>query len=186
MAIDNDKRQQFLAKFISDLGTTVAAGNVAIGHHLGLSEVLVGMPATAGELANRAAPEASDAERVIRGEMRAGWLDGEAVQAVLQAAGHRVRRRASLPSGLTAREAEVLARLGQGRSNPEIAAELHVSRKTISSHVEHIYTKLGVKTRTEAALFAMRHCLIGTGDEPACMAMTSGRRQTCPWTAGAS
>jgi DNA-binding CsgD family transcriptional regulator len=97
-----------------------------------------------------------------------------------------VRRRASLPSGLTAREAEVLARLGQGRSNPEIAAELHVSRKTISSHVEHIYTKLGVKTRTEAALFAMRHCLIGTGDEPACMAMTSGRRQTCPRTAGAS
>jgi HD-GYP domain-containing protein (c-di-GMP phosphodiesterase class II) len=115
---------------------------------------------------HRAALEAGDAERVMRGEVRAGRLDGDAVQAVLKAAGHRVRRRAGLPSGLTAREAEVLVRLGQGRSNPEIAAELHVSRKTISSHVEHIYAKLGVKTRTEAALFAMRHGLIGMADEP--------------------
>ena len=100
----------------------------------------------------------------MRGEVRAGRLDGDAVQAVLQAAGHRVRRRAGLPSGLTARAAEVLVRLGQGRSNPEIAAELQVSRKTVSTHLEHIYTKLGVKTRTEAALFAMRHGLIAAGD----------------------
>jgi DNA-binding NarL/FixJ family response regulator len=58
----------------------------------------------------------------------------------------------------------VLLRLGQGRSNPEIAAELHVSRKTVSTHLEHIYTKLGVRTRTEAALFAMRHGLVGATD----------------------
>ena len=109
--------------------------------------------------------EASDAERTMRDEARAGRLDGDAVQAVLKAAGHRPRRRAALPSGLTAREAEVLVRLGQGRSNPEIAAELHVSRKTVSSHLEHIYAKLGVKTRTEAALFAMRHGLTGVAGE---------------------
>jgi len=60
----------------------------------------------------------------------------------------------------------VLVRLGQGRSNPQIAAELHVSRKTVSSHLEHIYAKLGVKTRTEAALFAMRHGLITTAANP--------------------
>ncbi|MGE5289819.1 MAG: HD domain-containing phosphohydrolase [Micromonosporaceae bacterium] len=114
----------------------------------------------------RPALDAGDAERTMREEVRAGRLDGDAVQAVLEAAGHRVRRRAGLPSGLTAREVEVLVRLGQGRSNPEIAAELHVSRKTVSSHLEHIYTKLGVKTRTEAALFAMRHGLIGTAGEP--------------------
>jgi HD-GYP domain-containing protein (c-di-GMP phosphodiesterase class II) len=115
---------------------------------------------------HRGALEAGDAERVMRSEVRAGRLDGDAVQAVLEAAGHRLRRRAGLPSGLTAREAEVLVRLGQGRSNPEIAAELHVSRKTVSSHVEHIYAKLGVKTRTEAALFAMRHGLIGMAGNP--------------------
>ncbi|MGD0683691.1 MAG: LuxR C-terminal-related transcriptional regulator [Streptosporangiaceae bacterium] len=59
----------------------------------------------------------------------------------------------------------MLVRLGQGKSNPEIAAELHVSRKTVSTHLEHVYAKLGVKTRTEAALFAMRHGLIeATGE----------------------
>jgi DNA-binding CsgD family transcriptional regulator len=114
---------------------------------------------------HRPALEAGDAERTMRDEVRAGRLDGDAVQAVLEASGHRVRRRAGLPSGLTAREAEVLVQLGQGRSNPEIAAELHVSRKTVSSHLEHIYAKLGVKTRTEAALFAMRHGLTGAAVE---------------------
>jgi HD-GYP domain-containing protein (c-di-GMP phosphodiesterase class II) len=109
---------------------------------------------------HRPAAGAFDAERTMREEVRAGRLDGDAVQAVLKAAGHRPRRRASLPLGLTTREAEVLVRLGQGRSNPEIAADLHVSRKTVSTHLEHIYTKLGVRTRTEAALFAMRHGLI--------------------------
>ena len=98
----------------------------------------------------------------MREEIRAGRLDGDAVQAVLDAAGHRLRRRAGLPSGLTAREVEVLVRLGQGRSNPEIAAELQVSRKTVSTHLEHIYSKLGVKSRTDAALFAMRNGLIAT------------------------
>jgi HD-GYP domain-containing protein (c-di-GMP phosphodiesterase class II) len=115
---------------------------------------------------HRAAVGAGDAEKTMRGEVRAGRLDGDAVNAVLQAAGHRVRRRAGLPAGLTAREADVLVWLGQGRSNPEIAAELQVSRKTVSTHLEHIYTKLGVKTRTEAALFAMRHGLIAAAGEP--------------------
>ncbi len=110
--------------------------------------------------------EASDAERTMHDEVRAGRLDGDAVQAVLKAAGHRPRRRAGLPSGLTPREAEVLVRLGQGRSNPQIAAELHLSRKTVSSHLEHLYAKLGVKTRTEAALFAMRQGLTGAAGEP--------------------
>ena len=38
--------------------------------------------------------------------------------------------------------------------------------ETVSTHLEHIYAKLGVKTRTEAALFAMRHGLIGAVGEP--------------------
>jgi HD-GYP domain-containing protein (c-di-GMP phosphodiesterase class II) len=114
----------------------------------------------------RPALDAPEAERVMREQVRTGLLDGECVQAVLEAAGHRVRRRAGLPSGLTAREVEVLVRLGQGRSNPEIAAELHVSRKTVSSHLEHIYAKLGVNTRTGAALFAMRHGLTGAAGAP--------------------
>jgi DNA-binding NarL/FixJ family response regulator len=50
--------------------------------------------------------------------------------------------------------------LGRGYSNPQIAEALTISRKTVSSHLEHIYTKLDVTTRTEAALFAMRNGLV--------------------------
>jgi len=145
------------------------------GYPRGLRGDAISLPARilgAGDVYNalrqprphRPALGSQDAERTMRDEVRAGRLDGDAVHAVLQAAGHRVRRRAGLPSGLTAREAEVLVRLGQGRSNPEIAAELQVSRKTVSTHLEHIYAKLGVKTRTEAALFAMRHGLVAAGE----------------------
>jgi HD-GYP domain-containing protein (c-di-GMP phosphodiesterase class II) len=98
---------------------------------------------------------------VLRDEVRAGRLDGDAVDAVLEAAGQRVRRATPPPTGLTAREAQVLVQLARGLSNPAIAAELTVSRKTVSTHLEHIYGKLGVSTRTQAALFAMRSGLVG-------------------------
>ena len=58
--------------------------------------------------------------------------------------------------GLTAREAEVLALLAEGRSNPEIAAELYISRKTASVHVSNILGKLQVSSRGEAAAVAHR------------------------------
>ncbi len=96
---------------------------------------------------------------MLRDEARAGRLDGDVVNAVLRAGGQRVRRRPELPGGLTRREAAVLVSLARGRSNPEIAEDLSISRKTVSSHLEHIYTKLGISTRTEAALFAMQHGL---------------------------
>jgi HD-GYP domain-containing protein (c-di-GMP phosphodiesterase class II) len=110
---------------------------------------------------HREALPADAAAAVLRQEVRAGRLDGNAVDAVLAAAGQRVSRRADRPTGLTAREAEVLVQLARGLSNPQIAEALTVSRKTVSTHLEHIYAKLGVATRTQAALFAMRHGLIG-------------------------
>ncbi|HKN51482.1 MAG TPA: HD domain-containing phosphohydrolase, partial [Amycolatopsis sp.] len=103
------------------------------------------------------------ATEVLAAEVRAGRLDGEAVDAVLGAAGQPVRRPAANRTGLTARETEVLVYLARGLSNPQIAAALTVSRKTVSSHLEHIYAKLGVSTRTQAALFAMKH---GLTDRP--------------------
>jgi HD-GYP domain-containing protein (c-di-GMP phosphodiesterase class II) len=98
-------------------------------------------------------------EAMLRDEARAGRLDGEVVNAVLAAAGHEVRRRPELPAGLTAREVEVLARLVRGISNKQIARDLGITARTVGSHVEHIYSKIGVSTRGAAALYAMNHGL---------------------------
>jgi HD-GYP domain-containing protein (c-di-GMP phosphodiesterase class II) len=115
---------------------------------------------------HRPAGSSEDAAEVLRHEVRAGRLDGEAVDAVLRAAGHRVRRRREWPAGLTTREVEVLRLVARGRSHKEIAEELGISRKTASNHVEHIYTKIGVSNRAMASVFAMKHGLMH-GAEPA-------------------
>jgi DNA-binding NarL/FixJ family response regulator len=101
---------------------------------------------------------------VLGAEVRAGRLDGDAVRAVLDAAGHRVRRDPGRAGGLSAREVEVLVLLARGRTKKEIAQDLIISVKTVGAHVEHIYGKLGVTSRGGAALFAMRMGLVGVGD----------------------
>ncbi len=58
---------------------------------------------------------------------------------------------------LSQREREVLRLLAAGRSNPEIAEALVISRNTVYRHVNHIFTKLGVENRVEAATYAQRH-----------------------------
>jgi DNA-binding CsgD family transcriptional regulator len=104
------------------------------------------------------APAAAEAE--LRAEVKQGRLDGDAANAVLAAAGHRVRRRREWPAGLTPREVEVLRLLARGASNKEIARELVISPKTASNHVEHIYLKTGARSRAAASLFAMRNGLL--------------------------
>lgn len=112
------------------------------------------------------APEV--AARELREEVRRGRLDGAAVDAVLQAAGHRVRRQRTWPAGLSAREVEVLRLVARGLSNHEIARRLVIAEPTVAHHVQHVYTKIGVSTRAAATLFAMRHALLepvdGTAD----------------------
>ena len=88
-------------------------------------------------------------------------MDPDAVDAVLAAAGHRVRRRPrELPAGLTDRELEVLLALALGQPNRAIAESLGISPKTVGHHIEHISGKAGVRSRVAATVWALEHGLI--------------------------
>jgi two-component system NarL family response regulator len=63
---------------------------------------------------------------------------------------------------LTERELEVLRLVAKGMSNKEIAAELVIAENTVKNHVRNILEKLELRTRTEAAMFAVREKLIDT------------------------
>ena len=109
---------------------------------------------------HRPARPAEEAVAEMRTEVRAGRLDGSAVDAVLEAAGHRLPRRREALSGLTAREVEVLILLARGLSNKQIAERLVITPKTAGNHVEHIYAKIDASSRAAAAMFAVQHGLL--------------------------
>ena len=68
------------------------------------------------------------------------------------------------PSGdLSGREQQVLAMLAQGAANKEIALQLNISERTVKAHVTSIFNKLGVNSRTEAAVMAVRQGLLPSG-----------------------
>ena len=66
--------------------------------------------------------------------------------------------------GLTVRQAEILARLIEGASPGDVARELGISKSTVDKHLEHVYRKLGVATRTDAVAAAL-DALVARGDE---------------------
>ena len=109
---------------------------------------------------DREARPPDEAAAELRAEAKAGRHDGEIVEAVLGAAGHRVARRREGPAGLTQREVEVLRLLARGYSNKQIAEQLVISPKTVANHIEHIYAKIDASTRARASLFAMQHGLL--------------------------
>ncbi len=117
-----------------------------------------------------------------------GWLGKDVPPAELESAIRTVHRGGSVldpavatrvlaevanPSGndvgldqLTAREREVLALLGRGLSNRDLATELYVAEKTVKTHVSSILGKLHLTDRTQAALFAVHHGLVDDPGRP--------------------
>jgi HD-GYP domain-containing protein (c-di-GMP phosphodiesterase class II) len=108
---------------------------------------------------HRKALDAARSSSELRAMARAGALCPDAVQAVLSAA----RQEAPVPlrpSGLTEREVEVLRLVARGLTNKEIASQLEISPKTAGHHVQHVFEKLGVRTRAAATMIAMQRGLV--------------------------
>jgi DNA-binding NarL/FixJ family response regulator len=67
------------------------------------------------------------------------------------------RSEAAVDTGLSARETEVLALVGEGLPNKLIARRLEISEKTVKAHLTSVFARIGVSDRTQAALWARRH-----------------------------
>ena len=65
----------------------------------------------------------------------------------------------TLPHTLSPRELQVLALIVAGQSDRQIAEKLFISQRTVTTHVTHIFNKLGLTNRAETAAFAVRHGL---------------------------
>ena len=100
--------------------------------------------------------EADDLGRAIKAA-----ADGQ-VQLAPEAAMRLMRevRAPESPEALTERETEVLKLVARGKANKQIAHELFVGEKTVKAHVSSILAKLGVQSRTQAALYALRIGLV--------------------------
>lgn len=110
-------------------------------------------------------------EDIIRAtrEVAAGrsWLDPAITSRVLD-----TYRSTALPRSqaaarledLTERESDVLALIARGATNTEIGAQLHISEATVKSHITHIFTKLDLRDRAAAIVFAYDHGLVVPGD----------------------
>ena len=60
-------------------------------------------------------------------------------------------------SDLTSREREILQLVIEGKTNKAIASEIYISEKTVEFHLDHIYTKIGVRSRLMASVWALQH-----------------------------
>jgi SAM-dependent methyltransferase len=78
MALDEGKLMEFLGRFVGDLGATIAAGNVVVGHRLGLYRALADAPATSDELARRTDCDPRYIAEWLRGQAAGGYVDYDA------------------------------------------------------------------------------------------------------------
>jgi DNA-binding NarL/FixJ family response regulator len=95
-----------------------------------------------------------------RGELQLDPLVARRLMSSLRAGPHK-----DLTAELTSRELEVLRLLGAGRPNKEIAAELGISERTARTHVSNVLRKLGLSSRTQAAVWSIREGLVDVGEQ---------------------
>ena len=99
----------------------------------------------------------------------AAWSAGRTLrpgQAVAEALHPFAPPPTAVGASLTPRETEILQLLAAGRTDPEIAAELFLSVRTVEHHVAHVLAKLGARTRTAAVSAAISAGLVAAGSAP--------------------
>jgi DNA-binding CsgD family transcriptional regulator len=131
-------------------------GFAALGLRLDAARSRLGL---AHALATESPEVAVDVARHARNELEALGATREADEAaaLMRSLGAKGRAGPRAAGLLSKRETEVLRLLGEGLSNREIAARLFISPKTAEHHVSRILGKLGLRTRAEAAAWAVRH-----------------------------
>lgn len=95
-----------------------------------------------------------------------GWLDPAVTARVVgtyRTSGLPRAEASARLAELTERERDVLTLVARGATNQEIAAELHISEATVKSHIGHIFTKLDLRDRPAAIVFAYDQGLVGPG-----------------------
>lgn len=95
-----------------------------------------------------------------------GWLDPAIIRRIVGGYRTTVLPRAEASARLaelTERERDVLTLVARGATNLEVAATLHISEATVKSHIGHIFTKLDLRDRPAAIVFAYDHGLVGPG-----------------------
>lgn len=169
-----DRRTAGRAALVSGLAATDDPAAAAASLEAAL-DLLAGAPGSLdvsrARLALAATLGASEPE-VARNEARAALAGFEAAgaarfadeaAALLRTLGDRSRVGAKGVGDLTDREGEVLRLVANGLTNAESAERLYISTKTAGNHVSNILSKLGVRSRTEAAAYALQHGLAGRG-----------------------
>ena len=113
---------------------------------------------------------AEDLQRAVRVVAEGGaWLDPAVTSRVLsvyRAAPANPPRRPAVLDSVTSREREVLALIGNGLSNAEIARDLCVGEGTVKTHVNHLFAKLNLRDRAAAIVLAYDNGLVGREQPP--------------------
>ena len=162
-------RSPFL-RSLNDVATAHHERLDGSGYHRGIQGPMLSMPARILAAADtyhakterrphREALTPQEAGTHVRSEAKAGRLDAVAVEAVLAAAGQPTAPNAAAVR-LTPREVQILGQVALGGSMREIARALSISPKTVDGHLQRIFPKIGVSTRSGATLYAMEHGLL--------------------------
>jgi two-component system, NarL family, nitrate/nitrite response regulator NarL len=94
------------------------------------------------------------------------WLESESVAVLVQALRESLSQGNGAKSpkdyGLTPREVEIMTKIATGSSNRQVGEDFSISERTVKHHLTNIFTKIGVSSRLQLALFAVNHHLMST------------------------